>query len=92
MLWKRVAKFESAAFHAEMYLRQGQSRGNRKKGEDRVAGNERPDHGRRSKNKRRRMKRRENEKEEEELRNRSIEAGKLISRSLSIEGKIEKYR
>lgn len=33
MVWERVAKFESGALYAEMYLLQNQSRGNRKKKE-----------------------------------------------------------
>lgn len=35
MVWERVAKFESGALYAEMYLRQNQSRGNRKKKRER---------------------------------------------------------
>lgn len=44
MVWERVAKFESGALYAEMYLRQNQSRGNRKKKrEERLAGREAED-------------------------------------------------
>ena len=35
MVWERVAKFESGALYAEMYLLQNQSRGNRKKKRER---------------------------------------------------------
>lgn len=45
MVWERVAKFESGALYAEMYLRQNQSRGNREKrerGETGRKGNGRP--------------------------------------------------
>lgn len=35
MVWERVAKFESGALYAEMYLRQNQSRGNREKKRER---------------------------------------------------------
>lgn len=44
MVWERVAKFESGALYAEMYLRQNQSRGNReKKREERLGGRETED-------------------------------------------------
>lgn len=44
MVWERVAKFESGALYAEMYLRQNQSRGNReKKREERLGGRETKD-------------------------------------------------
>ena len=44
MVWEKVAKFESGALYAEMYLRQNQSRGNReKKREERLGRRETKD-------------------------------------------------